>query len=285
MHSMFNDLRSDLDCLAKNWSVKLDEIWDEKIKTTEDRDERLALIIEYNRFKDLAREIDWLRNDKNAVTRYSKRIASVKCELVRAREHESVGDEISLLVEDIEQMLGQERPKMGLVCSYIKHAIWALKEGEEVVPSPLKHDIIRRLNECIIKRNKSVLFPKHGIILQVRRYKEFIHCVASIYHVKCNKCKTVMTVSGNSDCDVFAPAKCSKCKSCELYKVHNVPFEPFKTKKEKPQSCMGKLFTCTKGETHVTKRSSEELIRTSRIVEDLYIVKDAYNVRAQIIDQ
>ena len=272
MHSIFDDLRLDLDCVAEKWSVKLDEIWDEKINKTGDKDERLALIIEYNRFKDLAREIDWLRTDKNAVTRYSKRMASVKCELVWAREHESVGDDISILVEDIEHMLLQEKPKIGLALSYIKHAIRALKEGEEVVPSPLKQDIIRRLNECIILCNKSIMFPKQGIILQVRRYKEFINCVAIIYHVKCNKCKTVMTVSGNSDCDVFAPAKCSKCKSCELYKV-NVPFKPFKTKKEKPKSCMGNLFTRTKAKTPVTKRSSEDLIRTNRVVEDVFNVR------------
>lgn len=272
MHSIFDDLRSDLDCLAEKWSVKLDEIWDENIKKTEDKDVRMALIIEYNRFKDLAREVEWLRNDKSAVTRYSKRIASVKCELAWAREHESVGDDISLLVADIEHMLLQEKPKIGLACTYIKHAIRALKEGEEVVPSLLKQDIIRRLNECIIRCNKSIMFPKHGIILQVRRNKEFIHCVAIIYHVKCNKCKTIMTISGNSDCDVFAPAKCSKCKSCELYKV-NVPFEPYKTKKEKPKSCMGKLFTRTKDKTPIPKMSNDELIRTNRFVEDVYIVR------------
>jgi hypothetical protein len=95
-----------------------------------------------------------------------------------------------------------------------------IKIGEEVIPSKTKNLLIERLNACIIKRNKLVSTPMHGIIIQLRDFKEFVHCVALLCYVQCQDCKHFMTFSGNTDCDIYAPIRCSKCKSFELASYH-----------------------------------------------------------------
>lgn len=236
MHTLFDVLRSDLDKLVSDWQPKLDATWEE-IKEVQEKDLRLSLIIEYNRFRDLLREIDWLRTDDASVHRFSKSIAAIRCELHWNREHESIGDDIMLHINDLEKLLEEDKPNMSVVCSSIKRAINALKNGEEVIPATMRDEIIKKLNQCIIKRNQNMLFPKHGIILQLKKDREWIHCVAIIYHVECANCKNIMEVVGNSDCDVFAPVRCGKCKCYALAEI-NTPYDRMKRCSVENKACV-----------------------------------------------
>lgn len=237
MHTVFDVFRADLDKMVVTWQPMLDELWKE-IKTIPDKDARLPLIIEYNRFKDIVREMEWLRTDHTAVTRYAKSIAAIKCELHMSRNHESIGDDIMFLVNDIEKLLDQNSTRMCYICISIRKVIQCLKNGDEVVPAKRREEIISKLNRCIARRNESVMIPQHGIILQLRKDKEFIHCISVIYHVQCSNCRHTMQVIGNSECDVFAPVRCHKCKCYELNKSNLRPHDSMKHESTREKKCV-----------------------------------------------
>lgn len=238
MHEIFDPFREDLDRLCKEWGPCLDGIW-ENVKHVEDKEERLAMIIEYNRFKDLLHTMIWLKDDKMALTRYSKKIASIRSELHSTRDHESVGYDIEQLVVCIEKDLLHRTPKMHTVTSNIKRCIHVLKQGEEVIPAKLRHELIKRLNVCIVKVNKQVKFPHHGIIIQLCEDRDCIHCAARLVKVKCNTCGYEWQISGNSELDMFAPAKCPECASVD---IEESPWRP----SEKPfvSGCPKKKVNC-----------------------------------------
>jgi hypothetical protein len=160
MHEIFDPFREDLDRLCKEWGPCLDGIW-ENVKHVEDKEERLAMIIEYNRFKDLLHTMK------------------------------------------------------------------------------LRHELIKRLNVCIVKVNKQVKFPHHGIIIQLCEDRDFIHCAARLVKVKCNTCGYEWQISGNSELDMFAPAKCPECASVD---IEESPWRP----SEKPfvSGCPKKKVNC-----------------------------------------
>jgi hypothetical protein len=213
MSEMFDQLRSDLSKLSDEWQPKLDTIWSEIRRSKhDDRDLQLARIIEYNRFKDLLYTMQRLHNDKDAINRYSMKIASIRCQL----EYENIGDEILKLVEKVEKLV-KDNDSINTITANIKKCITLIKRGEEVIPLNRQKDLINRLNRCIIDLNKRIDNPIQGIIIQLREDKDFVHDVAFVINIECKDCGYVFECSGHFDRDIYAPPVCPKCNSCELF--------------------------------------------------------------------
>jgi len=220
----FESLRADLYPLIKSWQLKLDGLW-ESIREEQDKNKRYSYIVEYNRFKDLLNTMTFLREDDIAVYTKEKKIKSIRHQLHPAEEYENIGTEIGNFLSKIEASLKAQDPKPNIqkLVSDIKKTINLIKTGEDVIPYATKQQLIDRLNQCIIARNKLVFHPTHGIAIQLREFKDFITSCAAICHVQCQECNHIMTFSGNSDTDIYAPIKCTKCQSFELahYRVTN----------------------------------------------------------------
>ena len=221
----FDDLREQLEPLVNSWKLKLDELW-EKIRDVEDTNKRYSYIIECNRFKDLVSQMAFIKNDDIAVYTKEKKIRSIRHELHSENDDENVGIEVGDLISKIESEL-KYQPNMKNVVSNIRRSINLIKMGEYVIPRATKRELIDRLNKCIIARNNRVSHPTHGIVIQLKENRDFMHCIAAICHVQCQDCKHFMTFSGDTDCDIYAPIKCTKCKSFKLSHYHVTDREEF----------------------------------------------------------
>lgn len=246
----FENLRAELEPLVNSWQPKLEELW-QNIREVTDKNKRYSYDIEYNRFKDLFNTMSFLKNDEIAVYANEKKIKTIRHELHTLTELENVGTEIGELIIKIESSLKEQPPNTQKLVSDIKRAINLIKTGEDVIPHTTRRQLIDRLNVCIIARNKLLSYPSHGIVIQLRENKDFVHCVAAICHVQCQECKHFMTFSGNTDCDIYAPIKCTRCKSFELAHYRVSRHEEFKELDEvaevvdentKPGNTRAKLF-------------------------------------------
>lgn len=228
MSKKFNKLRNDLEKVINLWEPELEVMWEEiQNNDSDSREERLSYIIEYNRFRDLLISIKWLYNDKEAITRYSKKIASIKCELNNKAEYENIGLDILDLIKKLEKRINEfnslelndeKNDSLHEINVNIKKCISLIKKGQEVITIKTKTELVNNLNKCIISRNKIDKNARHGIILQLREDKDFINCMAVIYCVECNNCNYLFECCGNADGDVYASKKCPKCESFDLFK-------------------------------------------------------------------
>lgn len=216
MAEVFEPFRMDLSRIISDWHPKLETIREE-ISSTNDKDKRLATIIEYNRFKELLSIMRWLHNDKDAISKNSQTIGSIRRELYLASQYEHVGDDILKLTEQIEKLI-DGKATVHKISMNIKRCIILIKQGEGVIPSNAKQELIDRLNKCIIERNKRVRIPIQGIILQLREDKDFVNCAAALFVIECKTCGHAFRWSGNSDLDIYAPPVCPECMSCDLFR-------------------------------------------------------------------
>lgn len=215
MHDKFRLLRKQLSPILKAWKPLMEEIRIQ-IRDVEDSNLRMSYLIEYNRFRELFKEIEFLKNDEIAIDKNIKRISSIKFQLQKNAEFENIGNDIMKLVKCVECELNTDTPKMHYVVSTIKRCINLIKQGQDVIPIKVRDDLIKHLNDCIIKRNKKVEHPMHGIIIQLREATDFVTCVAAICNVKCLSCNHVIQFSGNTALDIYAPIKCSRCNGYDL---------------------------------------------------------------------
>lgn len=223
----FEDLRAELEPIVNSWERKLDGLW-KGIREVEDKNKRYSYIVEYNRFKDLLNTMSFLKQDEIAIYTNERKIRTIRRNLNSATKEENVGKEIGELISNIESSLGSKDQNIQKIVSDIRRTINLIKTGEDVIPCTTKTQLIDRLNECIIARNKIVSHPAHGIVIQLRENKDFITCVAAVCYVQCQQCKHFMTFSGNSDCDIYAPIRCTKCRSFELAKHRVSRHDEFK---------------------------------------------------------
>lgn len=212
----FDPFRSDLKPLIDAWEPRLKVIWEDTVAREADKDTRLAAIVEHNRFNELLGVMKWLWEDNGALERYAKKIGHVRSKVLSAVQtaHESVGDDIDSLVKRCEGLVSAS--------AMVSRSISCIKEGHEVIPLAKREELITRLNRCITAINQWKDHGGQGIILQLRESKSFVRCMAVVYTLQCQDCGHMFACSGNSDCDVFAPARCSKCGSCHLSKSNKI---------------------------------------------------------------
>jgi hypothetical protein len=222
MHEEFDSLRKELEPIVESWELRLEELW-ETVKTIKDRNQRLPMVIEYNRFNELLGAMKFLKDDHHRLSKNSARISEIRREIYYKSEYENVGEDIAKLVDAIESKFKGDAPNMHDIGVNIKRAIQLLKKGENVVHDIARKSLINRLNVMIIERNKRVQFPLHGIIMQLREDKHFVHCVAIYFGVQCKGCNHIMCATGNSDCDVYGPIKCEKCGSFDMQRCNTLP--------------------------------------------------------------
>jgi hypothetical protein len=215
----FENLRCQLSPIVYSWPKILEELR-VKIGEEPDKDKRLSYIVEYNRFKDLLYIVNFIKNDDIAIYKKTKVISSIRCEIYKNSEYENIGTNILEMVNTI-----LDETNIKIIVSKINHAIKLIKIGKEVIAAKTLELVIERLNMCIIKRNKLVKNPMHGIIIQLEEDNDFSHCMARICSVRCAECNNIMQFSGHSDRDIYAPIKCSKCNSFELKECSNEEFK------------------------------------------------------------
>lgn len=214
---MYDQLRGDLKELINKW-VPAVEIIAEDIKNIEDKNAKLAHIVELNRFKDLLAIMKKINEDEYAIDKNTRKIASIRSELYVNSEYENVGSDIVKLIEAIENLL-LDSGNIYQVRVNIKRCIQVLKRGKGVLPSKTMRELIDRLNQCIIKRNKIQDHPQHGIILNLceeRGEFGFITQTLAMIDVKCNECEHIFEASGNSALDIFAPVQCPQCRCKDI---------------------------------------------------------------------
>jgi hypothetical protein len=221
---MYDKLRGDLKDLVDKWEPAL-EIITEDVRTLEDKNTRLAHLVELNRFKDLLTIMKTLHEDQDALFKYTRKIASIRSELYINSEYENVGTDIIKLIESIENFQ-LDSSNIHQVRINIKRCIRLLKRAKGVLPSKTMDDLIDRINKCIIKRNKVQDHPQHGIILNLCEERGdfefgFITQTLAQINVKCNECEHVFEASGNPALDIFAPVECPQCRSKDISRAKN----------------------------------------------------------------
>ena len=207
------ELRNSLKPMIDSWEVTLADTW-QKIRMIQDKDQRLAHVFEYNKFKDLLIQMKHIQND--TLSNHAVTIASIRCDLAQNAKFDNVGDDILEMIKTVETIIKSAKPDMMFIVSTVKRVINLLKQGDDVIPINTKKECIERLNSCIIYINQHIRYPTHGIILQLRKDKSEHKMLAAIYHVICGDCNRIMTVTGSTDEEIYAPPNCSSCKSCNV---------------------------------------------------------------------
>jgi len=116
------------------------------------------------------------------------------------------------------------------VAGLIAKAIDILKHVKPYIPRAKYLEYIDRINTGISKSE-----CEHGAIIQLKEpvpYGVDVPYAALLSNVKCRKCKTITTFSGNVFADVFAPARCPKCRNRDMYQT------PYINQDTKPQKSM-----------------------------------------------
>lgn len=232
----YDGFRADLFPVMQKWEGLLQEDMD-RIKGIDDKTMRLAHIREHNRFKNLLASMSAVFHDDLAIAeRYCPQIATVERALSRHvdLDMEHVGQDIEKLVRLAEHTLARfdgvysMRAACKLVEGYVAWCIECIKHGYEVIPSAERSELIARLNKMIVAVKSwggDKQKDDRGIILQLRENKGDVFittCMAVVFAVECEGCGLVFECSGNSECDVYAPARCPRCRSARLKRSNKI---------------------------------------------------------------
>ena len=220
----FKILRNSLEPILDSWEATLADAW-RQIRKNPEKDKRLAVIIEYNNFFNIFVQIKQLHQE--SVTQNTKTIAEIRCKLWQNANFNNIGQDILEIIKSIEITILSTKPDIMYIVSTSNRVGDLLKQGNDVIPFKTKNECINRLNPCIIYINQHIRYPTHGIILQLNEDRDQHKMLAAIYHVMCNECNRIITVTGSTDGDIFAPPNCPTCKSSNMMQYHIASREEF----------------------------------------------------------
>lgn len=246
----FNELRASLKPAIDTWKTHLQDVWT-KIRTIQNENERLAFIIEYNKFKDLHKLMDHIVVEETPILNpHSSSLLTAMTtneikkniqNLYRINEALKIKDAplenigttiIDTLIKPVEECLetstSRNKIHKRIWCvRTLNKAIKLTKQAKhELIPHNIYTDIISRINTCILCLNEYMFgsFGK-GVLLQLARESEcqpdgttMIYHVAIIYKLKCEDCGATHEIYTSMYEDVYAPRKCKECKSHRIVK-------------------------------------------------------------------